>query len=339
MLTVLFLASAAEAEGDTPEPDARRRLYGRYVKAMFERTRARRFPQEQERALRWLGWLAAELSNRNQVPFALEDLDLSWLPSRPAWRAAKWLVGLVVGLFGGLGFGRVAAREALTADLRPVDALRIDKSRLSRALYVGLVRGLFGSLVGGLVFGLGGGLVLGLGGGLSVGLVGGLGFGLDEVLRPAPASESSAANKGTRRSLRYALYLTSAGLVFSLIVIWGDYARGGRPADPLLSMTDAVRLVAPAIAWSGVLLGLRKGGYFALRHWVVRALLHRLDLAPWAYVSFLDEAKDHLFLRKTGGVYQFFHVTFRDFMAETYGAEWLAEPPPPDPATLPADAA
>ena len=88
----------------------------------------------------------------------------------------------------------------------------------------------------------------------------------------------------------------------------------------------------------GVGLGVLKGGFFALRHWVVRVLLRRLNLASWAYVSFLDEAKDHLFLRKTGGVYQFFHVTFRDFMAETYGADWLTETPPPDPATVAADA-
>ena len=66
MLTVLFLASAAEAEAGTTEPDARRRLYGRYVKAMLERPRERRFPRE--KALRWLGWLAAELSDRNQIP-------------------------------------------------------------------------------------------------------------------------------------------------------------------------------------------------------------------------------------------------------------------------------
>ena len=105
MLTVLFLASAAEADDDTTEPDARRRLYGRYVNAMFARPRERRFPRE--KALQWLGWLAAQLSNRNQIPFTLEDLDLSWLPSRRAQRAAKWLVGLVGGLVGGLVFGLV----------------------------------------------------------------------------------------------------------------------------------------------------------------------------------------------------------------------------------------
>ena len=151
-------------------------------------------------------------------------------------------------------------------------------------------------------------------------------------------SERSAVNEGTQRSLRYALYFASAGLVVSLVSAWGVYALGGRLDTTVPGMAEALLAVAPLTAWFGALLGLNKGGDFALRHGVVRALLRRLDLAPWAYVSFLDEAKDHLFLRKTGGVYQFFHVTFRDFMAETYGADWLAEPPPPDPATLPADA-
>lgn len=163
-------------------------------------------------------------------------------------------------------------------------------------------------------------------------------FGLDKALTPAPVSERSAANEGTRRSLRYALYFASGGLFFSLVLTWGVYALGGRPdpAEPGIAL--ALLAVAPLIAWFGVLLGLSKGGYFALRHGAVRALLRRLNLAPRAYVSFLDEAKDHLFLRKTGGVYQFFHVTFRDFMAETYGADWLSKPPPPDPATRAADA-
>ena len=284
MLTVLFLASAAPADDGTTEPDARRRLYGRYVKAMFERPRMRRFARN--KALRWLGWLAAELSNRHRIPFALEDLDESWLPSWPARRAAKWLFGLV----------------------------------------------------GGLVFGLVGGLVFGMVGGLVRWLVLGLVLGLDEALRPAPVSERSTANEGTRRSLRYAIYLASAGLVFSLVLTWGTYALGDRSDTSEPAVGRALLAVAPLIAWFGVFLGLRKGGFFALLHWAVRALLRRLNLAPWAYVSFLDEAKDYLFLRKTGGVYQFFHVTFRDFMAETYGADWLAEPPPPDPATPAADA-
>ena len=86
--------------------------------------------------------------------------------------------------------------------------------------------------------------------------------------------------------------------------------------------------LVPLLGMLSALLALEKGGYFFLRHWAVRAQLQRLDLAPRQYVKFLDEAADMLFLRKTGGAYQFFHVTFRDFVAQTYGAEWLPEDHP-----------
>ena len=340
MLTVLFLASAAETDGEAPgatrEPDARRRLYGRYVKAMFERPRKRRFPPE--KALRWLGWLAAQLRNRNQIPFALEDLDPGWLPSRRAQHAVKWLGGLVGGLGGGLVVGLVGGLVGSlvgwleTIDMRPVDALRIDRERLPGALVVGLVVGLVGGLVGYLVVGLGrASRQAGWLASRRAGRRAGLRAGQDP--QAGARERTQRGQRGNPPLIALRALHRLGGLVFSLVLTWGVDAFGGRLDAAELGIADALLLVAPLTACCGVLLGLHKGGYFALHHWVMRALLRRLNLAPWAYVSLLDEAKDHLFLRKTGGVYQFFHVTFREFMAETYGADWLAEPPPPDPAT------
>ena len=358
MLTVLFLASEVEGKEARSEPDPRRRLYLRFVRKMFGGPRSRRFGKK--KALCWLGWLAAQLVNRDQIPFALEDLDLEWLPSRRARRAASvilalfvglfaWLlVGLVVGLMfglvgglvGGLGVGLMFGLVGgLVGGLgaSPVDALGIDWRRLPQAL----VLGLGGVLVGGLLLGLGGmlvGLLVGkphgvLGGVLYGGLLLGLFVGLSHILRPAAVSERSAANEGTSRSLRYALRISSAGVVLAIAVAWLlSVLRGGLEG----AMSDAVEAATAAapvmVAWLSVLLALQKGGYFFLGHWAVRAQLQRLDLAPRHYVEFLDETAAMLFLRKTGGTYQFFHVTFRDFVAETYGAEWLAKdrrPPPP----------
>ena len=131
MLTVLFLASGVEGNEARSEPDPRQRLYLRFVSKMFDGPRNRQFSKK--RALRWLGWLAAQLVNRDQIPFALEDLDLHWLPSRRARRTASVWFGLGGGLFGGLGAG----------------------------LGGGLVGGLVGCLVGGLLGRLLGGLVFG----------------------------------------------------------------------------------------------------------------------------------------------------------------------------------
>jgi hypothetical protein len=68
-----------------------------------------------------------------------------------------------------------------------------------------------------------------------------------------------------------------------------------------------------------VVLALEKGGGFAIRHHAVRLLLLRDGVAPLLYVRFLNEAAERLFLTRRGGSYEFFHLTFRDYMADTYG--------------------
>ena len=82
MLTVLFLASGVEGDEEQNEADPRRRLYLRFVRRMFSGPRTRRFGEK--KALRWLGWLAAQLAKRGQIPFSLEDLGHQWLPSSRA---------------------------------------------------------------------------------------------------------------------------------------------------------------------------------------------------------------------------------------------------------------
>jgi hypothetical protein len=85
--------------------------------------------------------------------------------------------------------------------------------------------------------------------------------------------------------------------------------------------------LAALVVVASTMLALRMGGAFFLMHWTVRRQLRRLDLAPLAYVAFLDEAADLLLLRKIGGSYQFFHETFRNFMAEAYDGEWFDRGP------------
>ena len=196
MLTVLFLASGVVGNQGRSEPDPRRRLYLRFVRKMFGGPRTRRFSEE--KALRWLGCLAAQLVNRDQIPFALEDLDQQWLPSPSARRNASasfrlsvgLLVGLVFGLagglirglggglIGGLGIGLVVGSlfrpDQSKESSGAVDALSLDWRRLPRALVGGLYKGLFAALLVGLSIALVGGLLVGL----SIALVGGLLVGL-----------------------------------------------------------------------------------------------------------------------------------------------------------------
>jgi hypothetical protein len=65
-------------------------------------------------------------------------------------------------------------------------------------------------------------------------------------------------------------------------------------------------------------LAFAKGGGFALRHYALRLLLWCQGVAPLRYVRFLNEAAQRLFLIRRGGNYEFFHLTFRDYMATAY---------------------
>jgi hypothetical protein len=174
-LTLLFLTQGntgdeARYEGDPP----RQRLYRRFVDTTFKK---RKSLHGKEKTLRWLGWLATRLVDRNQTTFALEDLDFSWMPSRRDESAAS----LIAGLFGGLGVGLAGwlffglyfgwyfgLLFGLGVGL--VGGLADRLFLLFRLVDVGGLRvRMVGGLIGGLASALGGGLGAGLGAGLGIG--------------------------------------------------------------------------------------------------------------------------------------------------------------------------
>jgi hypothetical protein len=86
----------------------------------------------------------------------------------------------------------------------------------------------------------------------------------------------------------------------------------------------------------GLLVTLLMGGLAWWRHWVLRFLLWRSGAIPWRYPAFLDEAAEHILLRKVGGGYRFIHDLFRDYLASLEPA--LPSTPPletPTPAPEP----
>ena len=262
------------------------------------------------------------MRNRDQIPFSLEDLDQQWLPSRRARRAASvtfrlvfgLVFGLVFRLVGGTGFGLVFGlviglvgglffRTESTRHSDPVDALSIDWSRCLEPWSAGWSSGRSA------------GWAAGWAAGWTAGLTGG-----------CRGERAKRRERGHVALPRYALRISSAGVVLVAGMTWLFSVLSGGPEDgAMFDAFEADPWTLPALGWAAVYLALLKGGFFFLRHWAVRSQLQRLDLAPRQYVQFLDEAADMLFLRKTGGAYQFFHVTFRDFVAETYGAEWLTK--------------
>ncbi len=85
--------------------------------------------------------------------------------------------------------------------------------------------------------------------------------------------------------------------------------------------------LAGLLAQFSAVLAFSKGGLFALNHYSIRLLLWRLGFVPLRYVSFLNEATERLFLIRRGGSYEFFHLTFRDYMADAYGHNANGQPP------------
>jgi hypothetical protein len=320
-LHVAVLAAEVEQSAGGEAMPPRDRMYERFMRYALGRE-AEGSPRKRtaEKPLEhWLGWLAVEMKQRAQTQFSLEELDDSWLPTQ---RAGRWLttlfVGLIVGLifglingffgglffglFNGLLFGLVVGVFGgwLASWSEPIEELHFAWYRWRENLFM---------MAGGLIVGL----VLGLRDGFALGLTFGLAFGLfaeaEAILQPKPVSGRSLPNRGTLRSLRYAATLLLLGFALAT----------GTAALPLplpLKMTAMYLIFSFAARLACI-----KGGVFGIRHYTIRLLLWRYNLAPLPYVRFLNEASDRLFLMRRGGSYEFFHATFRDYMADTYGSE------------------
>ena len=286
-LHVLYGAAQIEFSSGSEKPPLRERLYARYVEYALGR-KADGSPRRRttrEPLLHRLGWLAAEMRRRDQAQFAFEDLDLSWLPARRAQRAARWVAVLVGGLFGGgLLVGLFGEMEA---GVEAIEELRFSWREAKAGLLVGLVGGVAGGLVGGPLVGL----VIGLVSGLVIGPVGVLG----SAFQPQPVTEHSAPNRGTLRSLHYALWIALSGwTLLALLVIASQAWLSGDIPKAFIAFSIASLSPFP------VLLSLHKGGLFALRHYTVRLFLSGLHFAPLRYGRFLSEAAG-LFLIRRGG--------------------------------------
>lgn len=121
-------------------------------------------------------------------------------------------------------------------------------------------------------------------------------------------------NQGIWRSLRYAvrfglIYLLLGFLVISL-TRWAVY-----------SYYYGFNWLWIAV-WvaSGVVLGilgfLLFGGYTCIKHFSLRIVLASCKCAPWNLAKFLNDAVDHIFLRRVGGSYIFAHRMLLEYFAD-----------------------
>jgi hypothetical protein len=269
------------------------------------------------------------MRRRNQAEFALEDLDFSWL-APGAQKAARWVIGVFCGLVTGLAVGLVAGSPAglvvgaITAWLasgrnglgaiEPMEEVRFSWRNGRLAFYIvnfvllfGVIGAAFGS-----IFGMFRHTKQGMISGLAVGSAMGLVVGLAQAVQPRPISGRSAPNRGTLRSLRYALWIALAGWAFAALVAVS--------AGPRFVHSGSGRVftsVVGGLVYGVPIASLMRGGSFALRHYAVRLFLAGSGFAPLAYVHFLSESAERLFLLRRGRGYEFFHLTFRDYLADT----------------------
>ncbi len=172
--TPLMLSVLTHTYHDTPLKDLltsgsletrRRQIFETYVQQMLMR-RGVNIRYTPEQTVRWLAWLAQQMTKYSQTEFYLERMQPDWLKERLSLR----------------GFYEVAVRVS---------------TGLVGGLVSGLIGGLFGELIGGLLIVLGlwtvlgptgnliAGLPLGLVSGLLVGLLGGLTYRGEREIKPA----------------------------------------------------------------------------------------------------------------------------------------------------------
>ena len=291
---------------------------------------------------------------------------ITWLVDKSAPRIRlAWLSGLVAGVVGGLIGGLTGGElsgwaAALTAalvrglvlkqgDIKPTERLYLDWSRwksglfhgrgLKAALGIGLGVGLVFALIAGLlddnheygrVFELAYDMVFF---GIPLALTAALLFAvvtfLNEVIQSKPLSKPSP-NIGTTRSQRYSLtiLIVGGGLIAAASRLGTDPIR--QPGD-----TDLSPFVLSAALCFTLLISLLKGGEFAVHHYATRLLIWGFRYAPLRYTQFLNEGVTRLFLHRQAGSYEFFHLTFRDYMASTYNKKKARNSPETDASHVP----
>jgi DNA polymerase III delta prime subunit len=351
MLSVVVLAY--QNRSDLPATLGEQQVFRQYVDAMFRRrARELRYAEADMRA--WLHWLAANLVERAQSIFFLEDVVPEWFLGR---RTARWVnvvmvaivtmlsslwICLVMALgnwFSGSGddvwilavfSAPVAALLGVMhgRDSGPVDALRLR--------FPGW-RHLLGSAVRGAALGFAAGGALGYAGcqyisnGLSGDFVG-FAEAAEVSLGYAIVVGMTLGGVFAARALLTAKMLGQRGQPGALVkrsarsslltlgisvAITVPFAGGSIVSDAttLEYWLASVRISLQLLGWAGLFLALDRGGYFLIRHYLARALLWVTRRAPWRYTTFLDVAAERLLMRKVGGGYIFVHRSLLEYLA------------------------
>lgn len=347
-LHVLFLASQVD-QPKVSFANPRDRLYARYVEYALGRhaPSSPRVRTARRKLLAWLGCLAERMKTFSHAQFVLEDMSLAWthtqerdgprqasaldpaaslLPKRGQRLAFGLVLGLIAWSLGGPIFGTaigVLAFVYYEGRIEPSEELEFNWrraiDRINRAILHAVLFGAFFAVDIYLFFDVS--AVGVFSGGVLAGIVAVAFEFLQSGFRPKPLSNITSPNAATARSTKYALKIFGTGICLSILVIFsGNLVEHNAEFGPA---TDSPFSRASSwIAFLSILLAAEKGGWFALRHYVIRSIVWLEGCAPLRYVRFLDESVERLFLIRRGGAYEFIHLTFRDFIADNFHSHY-----------------
>jgi hypothetical protein len=247
------------------------------------------------------------------------------------WRAEMLLfvgvlspiLGTVGGLLGGLIFGLMGGFN----EIRMVDTLSWAwKKVIAIGLTSWLISGIGARLWFGQTFGwshrlivtgidgrqrLSGDIVFGVFIGLIFGLILGLLFGLDT----RPLNQKMVPGQKITLSIKNFLSVfILAGLISGVsggMISWlfadldSEWYAGLRTG------------IFSALIMGGII-GLRFGGFAAIRNHFLRFIIAKNNLLPWRLIPFLDYCVDLIFLRRLGGGYIFIHGLLMEHFAAMY---------------------
>lgn len=276
----------------------------------------------------WLAWLAAQMRDRNQANFFLEDLQPDWLPKTQKL-LYQWSVGILFGL------GAVLFAELIWmliywvpfwfrgVAIFPIEGLL---GTLPLALLEGVACGVFfglrpihlfetltwswatirSRLLAGFFFGAGGSVLIMLP------------IGLKTKSSPKQLAErvSYAPNEGIRRSAKNGIHnglvlAPFAGLFTGLFAFFHAEAYAGIGLALVLGL---LQIVFSGLLY-GAILGLISGLGAFFQHYILRFWLACSGIFPWRAVPFLEDATTRMLLQRVGGGYRFTHRLLLEYFA------------------------
>jgi hypothetical protein len=316
------------------EKAQRKHLFNTYIECMFDRPRSKNISFTKQDVLRWLSWLAGKMAEHNKVPYALEDMQPTWLnqKSKLAFNIIYgFTFGLIIVLVFGLGLSATESKwsiDGLSKWLISVlmagtigSILRVltshtlfgrdildEKIVLVDTLTWNWMQGIMKLrslwvVVLNISIGMGFGLQFGLSSAIIAILISDLFFVLFFALIGEPISQTTYPGQRISFSLRNSHFaFILFGLIFGLIF---GFING----------------FFYGLLWGltfGFISGFLLGYNAVIQHYTLRLTLTHYNLLPWRLVPFLDHCVDLIFLRRVGGGYIFIHRLLMEHFAEMY---------------------